>query len=84
MIKTMNASIDQVLHAALSLPEDDRVQLVDALIASFDEPDSAPFDEARLTEIKRRSAEYEAGLVQLIPWDEVKKQVRARVSGLHG
>jgi putative addiction module component (TIGR02574 family) len=70
----MNNAVDQVLQAALSLPEDDRVHLVDALIASFESADSAPFDDAWLQEIGRRTAEYEAGLVQLVPWDEVKKQ----------
>jgi putative addiction module component (TIGR02574 family) len=79
----MAQSFEQVFHEALSLPEEERVHLVDALIASFDDSASVPLDYSWLEAIKKRTAEYEAGLVQLVPWDDVKEQVRARV-GFHG
>lgn len=74
----MSTQYQDVLQAAMSLPEGDRMELVDTLIASF-EPDAAlPFDDAWLAEIQRRSAEYEAGLVQATPWSVVKERVRQR------
>jgi len=71
-------SVDTVLQDALSLSDSDRLQLVESLIASFEESGSAAFDDAWLAEIKRRTAEIESGSVPLIPWNEVKKTVRQR------
>ena len=42
----MNSNMDQVLSAALALPNCDRVELVEAILASLQPEDRPPFDES--------------------------------------
>ncbi|MGE5191444.1 MAG: hypothetical protein ACM3U2_03010 [Deltaproteobacteria bacterium] len=49
----MSSRAEQVLQAAMSLSEVDRVQLVDALISTSQPEDAAPLDDALLAEIER-------------------------------
>ena len=72
----MNQAVDQLLQAALRLPDEDQLQLVSALTAAMEERGLWPFDDAWLEEIHRRSAEYDAGAIQAIPWAEVKERAR--------
>jgi putative addiction module component (TIGR02574 family) len=74
----MDFSTGEILQKALTLPESERAQLVDALIATFSPEDAAPLDDAWLAEIKRRSDEFDAGGVEPIPWGEVKERARRR------
>jgi putative addiction module component (TIGR02574 family) len=74
----MSSRLEQVLQAVMSLPELDRVQLVDALIATLEPEDAAPLDDALLAEIERRSNEVDAGTAVLASWDEVKAHARSR------
>jgi putative addiction module component (TIGR02574 family) len=68
----MSQGVQDILQAALNLSDDEQLQLVAALVAAVDERGLRPFDDSWLDEIQRRSAEYDAGLVQPIPWSEVK------------
>ena len=79
----MSPQLNQVLQAAMSLSEGDRVQLVDALISTLEPDDAAPLDDALLAEIERRSNEIDSGRVSLVPWEKVKEhaQSRARAHG---
>jgi putative addiction module component (TIGR02574 family) len=79
--KSMNATIEQVLDAALALPEGDREELVEALIASLQPENRPPFDESWREIIQRRSAELRSGQVAPIPWAEVKRQAREKIGG---
>ncbi len=72
---------EEVLTAALALPDDDRLELVEALIASLQPADRPPFDESWREVIRRRSAELRSGAVTPIPWDEVKRQAREKAGG---
>jgi putative addiction module component (TIGR02574 family) len=72
----MSQGVEQILEAALALPDDDQLQLVDALLAAVDERGLRPFDDSWLAEIQRRSAEFDAGTVKPIPWAEVKERAR--------
>jgi putative addiction module component (TIGR02574 family) len=76
----MSESFNNVFQAALALPESDRVQLVDALIATLEPDDAAPLDDAWLSEIERRSREFDEGKVQPIPWEVVKERARRRAN----
>ncbi len=76
----MNQAVEQVFQAALKLPEEEQLQLVSALAAALEERGVRPFDDAWLEEIRRRSAEFDAGTVRPIPWSEVKERARRRVS----
>jgi putative addiction module component (TIGR02574 family) len=72
----MSQDVQAILQAALSLSDDEQLQLVAALVAAVDERGLRPFDDSWLDEIQRRSAEYDAGLVRPIPWAEVKERAR--------
>ncbi|MFI5458289.1 MAG: addiction module protein [Isosphaerales bacterium] len=75
----MSPATEQLLQAALALPEGERLELAEALLASHDESTELPFDPAWLSEIQRRSAEIEAGAVELTPWPVVRERVRQRL-----
>lgn len=77
----MSTATEDVLSAALSLPDDDRLELVEALIASLHPEDRPPFDDSWREVIRRRSAELRSGSVQPIPWAEVKRQGREITGG---
>jgi putative addiction module component (TIGR02574 family) len=79
----MRPATEQLLQAALALPEEERLELAEALLASHEHDPSSglPFDPAWLGEIQRRSAEIEAGTVQSTPWPVVRERVRQRLAG---
>lgn len=72
----MTPTVEDVLSAALGLPEEDRLELVEALLVSFQASDQPPFDETWREVIRRRSAELAVGRVRSVPWDEVKRRAR--------
>jgi len=74
----MAASLERVIEAALELTESERAELVTTLISTFSPADAASLDDAWLAEISRRSAEFDAGSVQALPWAEVKENARKR------
>jgi putative addiction module component (TIGR02574 family) len=76
----MKQAVERVLQAALKLPDEDQLQLLSALTAAAEERGLRPFDDSRLEEVRRRSAEYDAGAVQSIPWSEVKERARQRAA----
>lgn len=76
----MSPQFDQVFQAAMALPEVERANLVDSLIATLN-AESPPLSDEWKQEIRRRSAEIDAGSVELIPWDVVRDRVRAKVLG---
>ena len=75
----MSPATEQLLNAVLTLPEEERIELVEALLASEDTPGELPFDSKWLGEFQTRSAEVEAGTVELIPWPLVREQARHRL-----
>jgi putative addiction module component (TIGR02574 family) len=77
----MDLTVDTVLDAALTLPNGERVELVEALIASLQPEDRPPFDESWRDVIMRRSSELESGRVTPVPWSEVKRQARGQAGG---
>jgi putative addiction module component (TIGR02574 family) len=71
----MAASKDDVIRSALTLPEEERADLIGALIDSLDASVEAGAEEAWRTEITRRARELDSGAVQSIPWDVVKQRL---------
>ncbi len=72
----MSSETKKLLEAALRLPGSERLRLAERLLATFDgapDPDAA---KAWEEEIDRRSRDIEAGLVEPIPWSEVKRAAR--------
>jgi putative addiction module component (TIGR02574 family) len=77
----MSQSAEQVLTAALDLPESERWEVVEALIVSLQPTDRPPFDDSWREVILRRSAELASGQVTGIPWAEVKRRAREAAGG---
>jgi len=69
----MTPNTQEVLNSAKALPAEAQLELIEALIAGLDEADPEPLDEASMTEIQQRSAEYDAGLVHPVPWSAVRR-----------
>jgi putative addiction module component (TIGR02574 family) len=80
----MSPAAEHLLQSALALPEEERLELVEALLAESDQALARPFDDAWLGEIQRRSAEIDAGTAVLTPWPELKQRVRQRLEGRQG
>jgi putative addiction module component (TIGR02574 family) len=72
----MSPETEQLFRAVLALPEDERSELIEALLASQDQADELPFDPEWLAETQRRSAETESGSVRFTPWSIVRERVR--------
>ncbi len=64
----------------MALSEEERLQLLEALLAECDSA-AKPFDDAWVAEAQKRSAQIDAGTVVLTPWTEVKRRVRERLEG---
>jgi len=77
----MNANAQEILAAALNLSDDDRLEVVEALVVSFQTEGGPPFDESWREVIQRRTAELQSGQVTSIPWSEVKRTAREAVGG---
>jgi putative addiction module component (TIGR02574 family) len=73
---SMTQDTEQLLTAVLELPDEDRIEITEALIASFQPADQPPFDPAWRDVIRRRWAELRSGKVAPISWQEVKREAR--------
>lgn len=77
----MTIDAEQLIITALGLPDEDRLEIVEALIASFQSSDQAPFDESWRGVIRERSGELDAGLMNPTPWEHVKRRARESIGG---
>lgn len=77
----MTEEATDILKKALALPPQARAEIADSLLESLD---SAPLDEnveaAWSEEIKHRMDDIDSGKVQLIPYEEVRRRLMARLS----
>ena len=70
-----------IIKAAIQLPERERVQVVEQLLASLESAEDKDVDAAWAAEIEKRSREIKQGTVRPIPWEEVKSRARKRARG---
>ena len=75
----MNQIFQEVLYAAMSLPFEQRSQLVDELLDSIPPEDAPPLDDQWREIVRQRLQEYDEGRVQGIPWEDVQARVRDRI-----
>jgi putative addiction module component (TIGR02574 family) len=75
----MTKNAQEVLQVALALDEAERAEIVAALLSSL-EPADVGVEEAWREEIRRRVAEIDAGEVELVPWETVRKDLFARLN----
>ena len=76
----MTPTMDELLGAALRLPEPERAELAELLAASVETP-ASPVYTAWAAEVRRRAAELESGQVQSVPLDEALRLVREQLDG---
>lgn len=80
----MSPATEEILHAALALPEQERSELIEELLAAQPDPDGPPFDPSWLEEIRRRSAEIDGGGIATASWEEVRARARGQLKGEGG
>jgi hypothetical protein len=71
---------DDVYEAALALPRSERVELVELLMAGLSHDDESEFEFARPVQWEEFPGESNAGTGEMIPWDEVRRRVSARLT----
>ena len=74
----MSTMANKVFEEALSLPSDERVNLVEKLLMSLNLPIQAEIDRLWVEEAERRVTQIETGEVELIPGDEVFAKIRRK------
>jgi putative addiction module component (TIGR02574 family) len=77
----MGQTAEQFLQAALTLPDEDRLELVEALLTSLQTEDRPFVEDSWREVIRRRSAELSSGQVVGVPWEEVKRRAREKAGG---
>ncbi len=75
----MNLTAEELLDAVLALPDEDRLEVAEAVIASLHPSDQSQLDDSWREVIRKRSAELTSGQVVGIPWEEVKRRAREKV-----
>jgi putative addiction module component (TIGR02574 family) len=71
-----------LLSDASLLPVNDRIQLIEALWDTLPDDAYPPLTDEWLSEIQRRSAEFDAGLVQATPWEQIRADALSRVQNI--
>lgn len=73
--------VSAILEKALALPPEARAAIADSLLESLDQsPPDQGAEEAWAEEISRRIDDIDSGKVQLIPYEEVRRRLSARLS----
>ena len=71
----MSQTVQALESAALLLPPEERARLAERLLASLDiDPE---VEAAWAVEVARRLADWDAGLVDAVSWDEARRQMQA-------
>ncbi len=77
----MSPEVSELLKKALALPPNARAALAESLLESLDDqPAEEGVEAAWSEEIKRRIEEIDSGKVQMIPYEEVRRRLLARLS----
>jgi len=69
---------EALLADASHLPGAERVQLIEALWDTVPDDSLPPLSDKWIAEIQRRSAEYDSGEVQTVPWEQVRADALRR------
>ena len=68
----MSREVRDLYEKASELPANDRAELAGLLLESLEDQRSAATEEAWAIEIERRMADYRAGRVKTLSWQEVR------------
>ena len=75
------STYETLLADAAQLPVANRLRLIDAIEETLPDDCLPPLSDEWLAEIRKRSAELDAGTVETIPWEQVRAAARLRLSG---
>ncbi|WP_157369471.1 addiction module protein [Zavarzinella formosa] len=70
----MPDTVDDLYQAVIVLSKDDQIKLAGRLLDNVREVESSTLHPAWAEELSRRSAQIDAGEVQLVPWEEVRRR----------
>lgn len=73
------SNYETLLADASRLPVTDRIELIEALWNTVPADSLPPLTDEWLTEIRRRSAEYDSGSAQTVPWEQIRADALRRV-----
>ena len=76
----MSRRFTDVWKEASELSEEDRAALAGLLIESLEGEPDPDVESAWAAEVEKRVAEFDAGTVQSIPWEEVRQRLLDRLS----
>jgi len=68
----MTETVRDLYEKAAELPPDERAELAGLLLDSLEDRPGAAAEQAWAAEIERRMAEYRAGRVKTLSWQEVR------------
>ncbi|MEN6452065.1 MAG: addiction module protein [Thermoguttaceae bacterium] len=72
------STYEALLNDASRLPVIDRIQLIEALWDTLPADSLPPLTDEWTAEIQRRSAEYDSGSVETVPWEQVRSEALGR------
>ena len=75
--KTVSATSEQILQQVLALPIEERAELLEQLIATFDGPTNPALDELWAAEAHDRLDAYNRGELEAIDVEEVFREIDA-------
>jgi putative addiction module component (TIGR02574 family) len=75
----MTRHAENVLQAALTLPEEERAEIVGALLESLESSTDPDVESAWRQEVAARVAALDAGEIETVPWSEVRDRLRTRL-----
>ena len=78
--RTVTTPARRILEDALSLPEDQRLELASEIIASVDGPRDADWDDAWLAELDRRVAAGKVRGEAASDWSEARARILKRIA----
>ena len=76
----MTKKAEDLLRQALDLNEAERAELAGALLQSLEPPADAEIEAAWHQEVQRRLRDLDAGRAELVPWEDVREQLFARLN----
>jgi len=80
----MSRTAEEVLEAALALPEEQRAEIAALLQESIDKPETGEADAACDEDIARRLKAIDDGSVELIPAEDVHRELRQKYGFFKG
>jgi putative addiction module component (TIGR02574 family) len=74
------SNYENLLADAGRLPVVERIQLIEALWDTVPAEGRPPLSDEWIEEIRRRSAEYDSGSVQTVPWERIRSDALRRAA----